>query len=466
MKKVLIVTKFGGSVLDDIELVVNRISHIKKESQVGPIIVVSAPKIRGEKARSLTDIAIEVGESYAKRVPMSIDQLFQPYEGLASLYLKGVFKEAFNKELLYCKERVIQALNQSFENRMFVDVNRARVLAYSGEVLMAALMDYILKSRGFDSVHFSLQEWPIVTDENFESANFLRKESEKRAAYLESLLELGKVLVVGGYIGVTVDGLETTFERGGSDRTAADLAIMLSNTYRVSLDFEKNDVVLSADPSIVKEGLEPVWRLSYNEATLAGMFGMKIIDPSAIRDIQEAELDIPIAVTDIKNPVRTTKIIKNIGEDEGNPVKIVTGRKDCTILELSKSKRDSLEDYLRSVRRFEDFFELRPYRRGKDERARFLILDAAFLRRHGKELLSFDRESYFTTSLGAITLIGDRMGQQVGVAAKAFSAVFESGINIEDGDIQQPTSSILILVKNESLAKAVRAIHARTRLAY
>ncbi|MEM4298122.1 MAG: hypothetical protein QW815_07135, partial [Nitrososphaerota archaeon] len=187
-------------------------------------------------------------------------------------------------------------------------------------------------------------------------------------------------------------------------------------------------------------------------------------ETSAIRDIQEAELEVPISITDIRRPLRETKILKRIDEDEGNPVKIVTGRRDCTILELSKSKRSSLEDYLLNVRRFEDFFELRPYRRGKDERARFLILDAPFLKRYGKELISFDRSAHLTTGLGAITLIGDRMGQQAGVAAKAFSAVFESGINIEDGDIQQPTSSILILVKNEYLAEAVRAVHKRTRL--
>ena len=33
------------------------------------------------------------------------------------------------------------------------------------------------------------------------------------------------VVSMGGFIGKTVDGLETTYERGGSDRTAVDIAI-------------------------------------------------------------------------------------------------------------------------------------------------------------------------------------------------------------------------------------------------
>jgi aspartate kinase len=34
---------------------------------------------------------------------------------------------------------------------------------------------------------------------------------------------------MGGFIGKTIDGLETTYERGGSDRSAADIAMLLND---------------------------------------------------------------------------------------------------------------------------------------------------------------------------------------------------------------------------------------------
>ena len=35
---------------------------------------------------------------------------------------------------------------------------------------MATLADYILKSNGVDSCAIHLEDWPIVTDDNFEDA--------------------------------------------------------------------------------------------------------------------------------------------------------------------------------------------------------------------------------------------------------------------------------------------------------
>jgi aspartokinase len=63
-----------------------------------------------------------------------------------------------------------------------------------------------------------------------------------------------------------------------------------------------------------------------------------------------------------------------------------------------------------------------------------------------------------------MTLVGDEMKRQPGVAAKAFQAIFDAGINVEDCDIQQPTSSILIVVAQDRLADALQAVHARTRM--
>ena len=56
------------------------------------------------------------------------------------------------------------------------------------------------------------------------------------------------VMTMGGFIGRTKDGTTTTYERGGTDRTAADLGILFCRTYDTRIDFEKDSAVVSADP--------------------------------------------------------------------------------------------------------------------------------------------------------------------------------------------------------------------------
>jgi len=77
--------------------------------------------------------------------------------------------------------------------------------------------------------------WPIITDKNIESANFLFEESSQKTNAVETLLEKNDVLSIGGFIGKTTDGLETTYERGGSDRTAADLGYCLAKNIILKL---------------------------------------------------------------------------------------------------------------------------------------------------------------------------------------------------------------------------------------
>ena len=48
------------------------------------------------------------------------------------------------------------------------------------------------------------------------------RENQDNSSHLINIVEHNEVVAIGGFIGKTIDGLETTYERGGSDRTAAD----------------------------------------------------------------------------------------------------------------------------------------------------------------------------------------------------------------------------------------------------
>jgi aspartate kinase len=469
------IAKFGGSALGIngmlLPKVIDRLKQIIKDKNTKILAVFSAPLTNyEEKVCSMTDVAIMVGKNYASSNPVEIDVLRQVYEEIAIKYIsEEKYHNEFIKNLEKFNRQVIISLKQAAENRRFFDVVRSRTLAYSGEITMSYLMDYVMRSYGIRSDHVDIQRWPIITDDNFEAANFMAGESKQNSSHLVELIEHNEVVSIGGFIGKTIDGLETTYERGGSDRTAADAAILLHDHYETKIDFEKDSAVLSADPRIVKDNLQYVKYLSYNEARLAGMFGMKILDPVAIREIDDNNVDIPIVITDMTNPSNVTIIQRDITaatkadnqRDNNNLVKIVTGRRNCAIVRMESIAASYLIASLEKDKQYHDFVELSPYRLDHTEITRLLFLDAEYVRRHERHFRAYDPKVKVVYGRGVVTLIGDLMWRMPKIVSTASSTVGEYGINILNLDAQEETSRILIIVEDTgtNVGNAVKAIH-------
>jgi aspartate kinase len=459
------VAKFGGSSIgvDGILIpqIIERIKQTMKQTKV--IAVFSAPLIMyEEQARSMTDVAIIVGRSYASSNPVEIDVLREVYERIAAAHVSKNLRHNFLETLDKFYRQVIISLKQATENKRFVDVARSRTLAYSGEITMSYLMDYIMRSHDIKSDHVSIEKWPIITDDNFEAANFMVEESKQSNGYLIDLVASNEVISMGGFIGKTTDGLETTYERGGSDRTAADIAILLHDNYDIKVDFEKDSAVLSADPKIVNDNLEYVRYLSYNEAKLAGMFGMKILDPIAIKEIDDNNLDIPMVITNTTNPSNITTIQKNPPLDGNNLLKIVTGKRNCAIVRMESIVASHLIASIERDKQYHDFVKLSPYSKDGTEITRLLFLDADYVRRQERRFKAYYPKVEIVYGRGVVTLIGDQMWRMPKIASTATSTVGDHDINIINLDAQEETSRILIVVedKNNNVREAIRAIHA------
>lgn len=455
--------KFGGSTLGKdgacIDKIIERINE-KIQAQNKVVAVFSAPLIKyRDKLSSMTDVAIHIGKNYAQSNPIEIDVLREVYENIASKNLSQEYQKKFSDEINRFHKEVIISLKQTAENRRFVDVTRSRTLAYSGEVPMSYLMDYALRSKDIKSDHANIEQWPIITDDNFEAANFLIEESRKKAGHFVELIEKNSIVTIGGFIGKTVDGLETTYERGGSDRSAADVAILLNENYKTELDFEKDNAVFSADPKIVKKELDSIKFLSYNEARLAGMFGMKILDPLAIKEIDNNNMDIPIVITNMNSPSNTTTISKVSADQSGNLVKIVTGKRNCAIVRMESIAASHLLASLESDKQYHDFLKLSPYKKEGMEITRILFLDGEYVRRNEHHLKAYYSKAEIVYDRGVVTLIGDNMWKMPKIASTTSSTVGEHGINILNLDAQEETSRILIVVDDSKVADAIRAIH-------
>jgi len=459
----LIIAKFGGSAIgsdgESIPQIIERIKDLKIDSKV--ITVFSAPlTIHDGKRRSLTDVILEQGKNAENGIKPSLDIVKTCYQKIIQL-VNEENKENCQNTINVHLEKSQKALEDALQNKEFADETRSRALAFSGEILMSHVMNHVLRSNNIKTDAVEFDDWPIITDNNIESTNFLKSESNEKIGKIEKLVESNQVVTIGGFIGKTVDNVTTTYERGGSDRTAADLGILFHKKYETSIDFEKDSSVVSADPKIVKDGLREVFQLSYNEARLAGMFGMKILDPIAIKEIVEHGVDMPIKITNIKNPKKITMIKRQLDEQKGHPIKIVTGKENCAIFRIETNSIQKLLTSLDKDKRYSEFIILSPFTKDGVELSRILFLDGDYVKRNEKYFLGFDSLATITYNRGVITLIGDEMWRVQQVASRTSAKIGESGLNILNMDAQEETSRILIVVEDaeENIRKAIVAVH-------
>ena len=459
----VVIAKFGGSTIGvdgiSIPVIIQRINSISKNAKV--IAVFSAPLTSVEgKRRSLTDVALDLGERAENGEISDLIILRKTYEKIMEL-VSSEFKEKCKTTIDDCLDKVRIELEKAMQKKEFTDEVRSKTLAFSGEILMSHIMEYILQSNGIKSKVVDLDNWPIITDSNIESTNFLVSESNKKVEFLERLLDQNQVITIGGFIGRTNDGIITTYERGGSDRTAADLGILLHKKLDVKIDLEKDSPVVSADPKIISNGLTHVESLSYNEARLAGMFGMNILDPIANKEILENGVSMQIIITDISNPQSITTIERKSTNRNGHPIKIITGKKNCAILRMEDESAHKLLESLENTKRYSEFVILSPFTKDGIKFTRILFLDSDYIKRNEKYVLGFDALATITYNRGVITLIGDEMWRVQQIVSKTSAKIGESGLNILNIDAQEETSRIIVVVEDSgnNIEKAISAIH-------
>jgi aspartate kinase len=492
----LSIAKFGGSALGvdgaNIPTILKRIRELREEGKV--VAVFSAPlSTLRDASRSLTDITIALGNScilsaespstrfrnsplpaeangrqrtvLGEVAPPGTDPsiLLQPFEFIAAEFMTEAIRKEFDGLLKAFHAQVLSCLKDVAEYMRFDGALRARALAYSGELLTACAMDHVLRSQGLRSAHLDFREWPIITDDSFEMASFLLEESKAAARPLLDLVKSYDVVSIGGFIGKTLDGFETTFERGGSDRTAIDLALLLNSHYDVKVHFEKNNVVLSADPRIERRSLEHVTHLTYNEARLAGQFGMQILDPLAIDEIISNNLDIPLVIRNMDEPSRVTLIERTPHVTPKNPLKIVVGKRNCALVRMEGQAASHMMVSLKRTKNYREFVPLSEYAALGSQRARILFTDATYVRKQEKYIAAYDDNAEFIYERGVVTLIGDDMWQVPSIVSMATGALGENDVRIVSMDVQEETSRIIFVLEdtNDNVATAVRAIHAK-----
>ena len=114
-----------------------------------------------------------------------------------------------------------------------------------------------------------------------------------------------QVVVMGGFIGSTEEGVTTTLGRGGSDFSASIVGAGIgAEEIQIWTDV---DGMLTADPTILAGG-HRVKTISFAEAAELAYFGAKVLHPATV--LPAIEKSIPVLILNSRRPeVPGTRII-------------------------------------------------------------------------------------------------------------------------------------------------------------
>ena len=161
------------------------------------------------------------------------------------------------------------------------------MLLSTGEGVSIALLAMAIQAQGYDAVSFNAIQAGIYTENIHSKARITDIKTEK----IKKQLELGKIVVVAGFQGMTEDLEITTLGRGGSDTSAVALAAALgASRCDIYTDVEG---VYTTDPRIVPKASK-LKEISYDEMLELAHAGANVLHPRSVETAKNS--NVPMRV--------------------------------------------------------------------------------------------------------------------------------------------------------------------------
>ena len=334
------------------------------------------------------------------------------------------------------------------------------MLMASGERISMSLLAMAINDMGVEALSMTGGQSGIITDSVHQSARILDLKPQR----LLDELEKDQVIIVAGFQGVTTDAEETTLGRGGSNLTAVALAYALqADVCEMNTDV---DGIYTADPRLVPEArkldlvspdemLEMASSgarvLQSRSVEFAKKYGVVIAVRSSFNDnpgtlIKEIEKMEEVVVRGIAHDFSEAKItVRHVSDRPGVAAKLFGALADrhinVDVIIQNTSEADATDLS----------FTVSEGDLGK----------ALEVCQNVKEELGAG-EVIADSDIAKISLVGVGMRSHAGVAAKAFAALADAGINIQM--ISTSEIKIACVVGRKDGEEAVRALHAAFEL--
>jgi aspartate kinase len=337
------------------------------------------------------------------------------------------------------------------------DPRELDVLLTTGEQQSVALFCMAARDLGMPARSLMGFQAAILTDRMFGRARINFIETRR----LHEMLDAGRLVVVAGFQGVDEDtGDITTLGRGGSDTTAVALAAALhADVCEIYTDVEG---VFTTDPNVEPKARK-LKEVSYEEmlemaslgakvldirsVALAAKFGVRVHVRSTFTDregtmvIPEDHIDEKLMVSGVaynKNEARIK--VKGVPDQPGVANKLFTPISQAGIVVdviIQNTSADGITDLTFTVPKTD-------YKRAME-----------LVQRVAKEIGARDVRG--DTDIAKVSIIGIGMRNHSGVATKMFATLARENINIQMINTSEIKISCVIEEKYTELA--VRALH-------
>jgi len=176
-------------------------------------------------------------------------------------------------------------LKLAHEVAPFPDEREMDMLLSTGERVTIALLAMALRAMGFDARSFTGRQVGIITDSTHTRARIERITADR----IKEALDDGIIPVAAGFQGINEKSDVTTLGRGGSDLTAVALAAALRADY--CLIYTDVEGVFTADPNIVRSARK-LEKVSYEEMLELASLGARVLQSRSVEFAAKYEVPV------------------------------------------------------------------------------------------------------------------------------------------------------------------------------
>lgn len=433
----MIVMKFGGTSVESTVALQRVAAIVRARLDRKPVVIVSA---MGKTTNRLLAIAHAAVSGYK-------DDAIQSLHELRDFHLRESNMERTVDEHFQELTELVKGLAILGE----LTPRSLDAIASFGERLSSRIVTNYFQHHGINAVHLDARKL-ILTDARHTHATPLLEESYARLASCIPQLAKTQVVVMGGFIASTENGVTSTLGRGGSDFTASIVGAGIgAEEIQIWTDV---DGMLTADPTVFT-GAHRVRVISFDEAAELAYFGAKVLHPSTV--MPAVDKNIPVLILNSRRPdVEGTRITK-VTVPSSNVVKSIACKKNVTVLNIRSTRMFMAHGFLRSIFEIFDRHQTSVDMVSTSEVSVSLTIDqgngmADILR----ELREFADVS-IDEGQAIVCIVGANIRNTPGVAARVFSSLGDVNVCM----LSQGASALNIgfVVAGADLPKAVQRLH-------
>jgi aspartate kinase len=444
----MIVMKFGGTSVESAEAIARVASIVKARIDRRPVVVVSAMGKTTNKLLAIANSAITgKREEYIRQIHELRD--FHSREA------RQVVPLAHRAELDRTLDDHFQDLTELAKGLAILGELTPRsidAISSYGERLSSYIVSLAFEHYGLPAAHVDSRK-VIVTDHRHAQAAPIYGETYRRLENTIPRLAQDRVVVMGGFIGSTEDGVTSTLGRGGSDFSASIVgAGIKAEEIQIWTDV---DGMLTADPTILPGGRR-VKIISFAEAAELAYFGAKVLHPSTV--MPAVERNIPVLILNSRRPeVPGTRIVSEAVPCH-NAVKSIACKRHIMLVNIHSTRMLMAHGFLRRIFEVFDRHETPVDMVATSEVSVSLTIDnTAQTKRICEELSEFSEVS-MESDQAIVCLVGENIRYTPGVASRVFNAL--GGVNVRMISQGASLLNLSVVVAERDLRRAVEALHA------